>query len=51
MIDSERPYGTLIHFDKAECINHVRKRMGNTLRSLVKDNKGIILADGKGLSG
>lgn len=35
-----------ISIDKAECINHVTKRMRYNLRSLVKDYKCRKLADG-----
>lgn len=50
-VDRERPYGASVFVEKRECVNHVTKRMGSSLRSLVRDYKGKKLSDGKCLSG
>ena len=34
-----------------ECIGHVQKRVGSRLRRLKNQNKGVKLANGKGLAG
>ena len=39
-VDRERPYGACFFIEKQECVNHVTKRMGTSLRSLVKEYKG-----------
>lgn len=42
------PYGTVV-IDKEECVNHVSKRLGTALRSLVSDEKkrGVTLGGTK----
>lgn len=44
-----KPYGDDI--EKLECVGHVQKRLGTRLRKLKLANKGLKLADGKGLGG
>ena len=39
------PYGPLVHIEKAECTNHITKRMGSGLRKLMKDYKGKLSKD------
>ena len=39
-VDKLRPYGALFFTEKRECVNHVTKRMGTNLRTLVRENKG-----------
>jgi hypothetical protein len=47
-----KPYGPDVSIEKAECIGHVKKRMGARLRTLrKKQTKDSKLGDGKGLSG
>lgn len=47
-----KPYGEDVIIEKAECIGHVKKRMGARLRNLCKkQKKGEKLADGKNLGG
>ena len=41
-VQKQMPYGPLCFIDKAECTNHVNKRMGSAFRRLLKDNKGNI---------
>ena len=50
-VDNERPYGASCFVEKHECVNHVTKRMGTNLRSLVREYKGKKLSDGKCVSG
>ena len=40
-IESTMPYGPLRYIPKAECTNHVTKRMGTGLRTLIQSHKGI----------
>ena len=40
LIDKTRPYGPLVNIEKSECTNHVTKRMGSGLRSLLQTHKG-----------
>ena len=44
-------YGSRYAVQKEECLGHVQKRMGNALRSMVKNMKGEKLEDGKTISG
>lgn len=44
-------YGPTKLIQKEEDIGHVTKRMGNQLRSVVRDHKGKKLADGKCING
>ncbi|GFU29682.1 uncharacterized protein TNCV_2408941 [Trichonephila clavipes] len=37
--------------EKLECVGHVQKRMGTSLRNILKMSKGIKLSDGKNISG
>ena len=39
-VQKEMPYGPLYFMEKAECTNHVTKRMGTGLRKLLQNNKG-----------
>ena len=39
-VEKSMPYGPLCHIEKAECTNHVTKRMGTALRRLLKNTKG-----------
>ena len=49
ILNDRRPYGPNITIDKAECINHVSKRMGTALRTLVASRKAQKLPiSGKG---
>jgi hypothetical protein len=50
IVDRE-PYGDHCIPEKLECIGHVQKRVGSRLRKLKTSNKGLKLADGKGLAG
>jgi hypothetical protein len=50
-IVESQPYGEDCIPNKLECIGHVQKRVGNRLSKLKSSNKGLKLADGKGLSG
>ena len=50
MVESQ-PYGEDCIPNKLECIGHVQKRIGSRLRKLKSSNKGLKLADGKGLAG
>ena len=45
-----KPYGEL-PIDKAECVGHVRKRVGTRLRDLKIKYRGIKLKDGKCIGG
>ncbi len=49
-VQESRPYGDAI-IQKLECVGHVQKRCGTRLRRLKNSNKGVKLADGKGLAG
>ena len=49
-IVARQPYGEECVPNKMECIGHVRKRVGSRLRRLKNQNKGVKLADGKGLA-
>ena len=40
IVQRDMPYGPLCFINKAECTNHVTKRMGTGLRKLMKDKKG-----------
>lgn len=44
-------YGESVHITKENCVGHIQKRMGTRLRSLLTENKGQKLSDGKSLSG
>ncbi|XP_057304114.1 uncharacterized protein LOC130641359 [Hydractinia symbiolongicarpus] len=50
-VESLMPYGPLVNIEKHECVNHITKRMGTGLRSLLKEFKGRKLSDGKSLGG
>ena len=50
-IVQRKPYGDECIPKKLECIGHVQKRVGSRLRRLKSANKGLKLADGKGLGG
>jgi hypothetical protein len=50
-IVESQPYGQDCIPKKLECIGHVQKRVGSRVRKLKSSNKGLTLADGKGLSG
>ena len=50
-IVARQPYGEECIPNKMECIGHVQKRVGSRLRRLKNQNKGVKLADGKGLAG
>ncbi|CAB3993918.1 Hypothetical predicted protein [Paramuricea clavata] len=50
-IVQRKPYGDECIPKKLECIGHVQKRVGSRLRKLKSANKGLKLADGKGLGG
>ena len=50
-IVESQPYGEDSIPNKLECIGHVQKRVGSRLRKLKSSNKGVKLADGKGLAG
>lgn len=45
------PYGKDIVITKLECVGHVQKRMGYQLRKKKQELKGVILEDGKKISG
>ena len=45
------PCGPLHLVEKHECVNHVTKRMGSALRTLLSNNKGKPLSDRKMLGG
>ena len=40
LVQKEIPYGPTCFIPKAECTNHVTKRMGTGLRALLKNSKG-----------
>ena len=40
-VEKIMPYGPTKYIPKCECVNHVTKRMGNGLRALLKEYKGI----------
>ncbi len=46
-----KTYGDQYKVVKEECIGHIQKRMGNALRTLVKDTKGKKLSDNKTIGG
>ena len=50
-IVARQPYGEECIPNKMECVGHVQKRVGSRLRRLKNQNKGVKLADGKGLAG
>lgn len=50
-IVEKKPYGDDCISNKLECIGHVQKRVGSRLRKVKSSNKGLKLADGKGLAG
>jgi putative NIF3 family GTP cyclohydrolase 1 type 2 len=45
VLQKQKPYGENVKIEKEECVNHVAKRLGTALRSLVTDNrkKGVTL--------
>lgn len=45
------PYGNDCAVTKLECVGHIQKRMGSTMRKLKAANKGLKLSDGKTLGG
>ncbi|XP_065065605.1 uncharacterized protein LOC135691614 [Rhopilema esculentum] len=47
----ERAYGSRYQVVKEECIGHIQKRMGNALRTLLKEMKGKKMSDGKTIGG
>ncbi|KAK3920751.1 AP-1 complex subunit beta-1 [Frankliniella fusca] len=50
VLNKAKPYGPDFVIEKEECVNHVSKRMGTALRSLVQENKkGGNALGGKGL--
>ena len=40
IVEKKAPYGPLVDVYKAECTNHVTKRMGSGLRKLLQQSKG-----------
>ena len=40
-VEKLMPYGPMCIIEKAECVNHITKRMGTGLRTLLRDYKGI----------
>lgn len=36
LVVKSMPYGPLVHVEKAECTNHINKRMGSRLQKMVK---------------
>ena len=50
-VEKEMPYGPLVDIPKAECTNHVTKRMGSGLRRLLQNYKGKILKSSHGKNG
>ena len=50
-VKDAQPYGPDVTITKEECVGHVQKRVGSSLRSLKKSLKGQKLDDGKPVSG
>lgn len=48
---AQAPYGPDVSIQKLECVGHVQKRMGTTIRNFIVANKHLKLSDGKSLSG
>ena len=48
---NEQPYGPDVQIIKKDCVVHVQKWMGTSLRNLVASYKGQKLSDGKGIGG
>ena len=46
-----KTYGERYEIVKEECIGHIQKRMGNALRTLLKDMKGKKMSDSKTVGG
>ena len=44
-------YGKRYQVRKEECIGHIQKRMGNALRTLIRDMKGQKMSDSKSIGG
>ena len=47
----KREYGDAYQIKKEECVGHIQKRLGKSLRDLKVQYKGRKLADGKGIGG
>ncbi|GFS00416.1 phenolphthiocerol synthesis polyketide synthase type I Pks15/1 [Elysia marginata] len=46
-VKESKPYGEDVEIMKLECVGHVQKRVGNRLRRMKNEKKGVKLSDGK----
>lgn len=51
VVTEAQPYGPGVTITKEECVGHVQKRLGSSLRNLRKSLKGQKLEDGKFITG